>query len=57
MQRKGEDLTFVHLLARFRNAPPVDADMAFFDKRLRKGSAFDQPDAVKEAVDPQVFTA
>jgi hypothetical protein len=41
------------LFARFLDPLAIDADMAGLDHNLGQRAAFDQADAVKEAVDPQ----
>ena len=53
VQGERDDLAGAHFLGRLEDALAVDADVAAVDQPLRKGAAFDQPDAVQEAVDAQ----
>ena len=53
VKRQRDDLARAHFLGWFEDALAVDADVAGVDQPLREGAAFDQPDAVQEAVDAQ----
>jgi hypothetical protein len=41
----------------FEHAFAIDTDMALIDQGLGGGSAFDDPDAVQEAIDPHWLSA
>jgi len=56
-QRQGDDLSGAHFLGALEDAFAVDANMPFMEKRLRSAAALDQPDGVKEAIDPHRFSA
>ena len=51
-QGQGDDLSGAHFAGAFDDALAVDANMALLDQRLRRGAAFDEPDAMQEAIDP-----
>ena len=53
MERQSDRAATPHLLRAFFNALAVDADMAGIDDGLSQRAAFDQANAVEEAVDPQ----
>src|SRR3954463_948696 len=54
-QRKRNHASDADLLGRFFDPATIDADMALLDHALGDGPAFDEPDAVQIAVDPQPY--
>ena len=55
VKRQGDAAAHPHRLARLRDALAIDAGHALPDDRLRQRTAFYQPDAVEEAIDPQGY--